>query len=137
MAEVQQVRAVLLQLAGQPGGRLALGDAAQEQHDLGGPVVALVEFGAGEDVEDPAAAGAAVVEHGGAVAAVHLEPLAGFAPRACQAVGVEDRGEQLVAGVLVHQVDHREIHVRLRPREPRCRTEAPSLSGQSSWINPH
>jgi hypothetical protein len=65
--ELQQVLAVPVQLAGQPRGGLALRDPPEDQEDLGGPPMGLVEGGAGEGVEHPAAGVTAVVQHRGAV----------------------------------------------------------------------
>ena len=65
---------------------------------------------AGEGVEDAAAGGAAIVEHRGAVAAVDVGMVVGLATRAGQPVGVEQPDELVIAGVLVHEVDDREVH---------------------------
>jgi hypothetical protein len=67
---------------------------------------------AGEQVEHPAARLAPVVDDRGAVTApVDVVPVAPrTATRAGQAVGVEQARELLVAGLLVHQVNDREIH---------------------------
>src|SRR5262249_31459899 len=70
------------QLARQPGGGSALGDAAEDQGDLAGPEAGLVPVGAGEGVEDAAAGPAAVVEHRVAVAAVDAKVGGAAASRA-------------------------------------------------------
>jgi hypothetical protein len=98
----EQVGAVPPQFAGQPRRGDALGDAAEDQDDLGGAAVGLVEGGPGEGVEDPPAGRAAVVEDRGAVAAMDLQAVAIAAARAGQAVGVERHQEVAIAGVLVH-----------------------------------
>ena len=64
--------------------------------------------GAGEHVEHPAAAFAAVVDDRGIGAtAVGVEAVAGGASGAGQPLGMEQVQELLVAGVSVHQVDDR------------------------------
>jgi hypothetical protein len=121
MSEPQQVLAMTVQFAGQPRGRLALCDPPQDQEDLGGPAVGLVEGGAGEHVENPAAVAAAVVEDRGAVPPVDPEAVPAAALGASQAVVVEDIDELLVAGVLVHELGDGEVHGRLRCGESRRR----------------
>jgi hypothetical protein len=108
--QLQEVLAVAAQLAGQLRRGDTLGEAAEDQHDLGGTPVRAFQCGAGEGVEDTAAGGAAVVEDRGAVAAMDVEMIVGLAVRAGQAIGVEQGDELVVAGVLVHEVDQREVH---------------------------
>jgi hypothetical protein len=110
----QQVGPVALQLAGHLGGGDALGDAAEDQHDLRGAAMGLVEGRAGERVEDATAGRAAIIEHRGAVAAVDLQARAGPAAWTGQALGMEQLDDPLVAGILVHQFGDREVHGRLR-----------------------
>jgi hypothetical protein len=105
----QQLHPVALQLAGQPRRRHALGEAAEDQDEFGGAPGGLLQGRAGEGVEDPAAALAAVVEDRVAVAAMDAEAV-GATPRAGQAVGVESPDEPGVAGGLVHQIGDREVH---------------------------
>jgi hypothetical protein len=107
------VLAVSLQLAGQPRGGLALRDPPEDQEDLGGPPMGLMEGGPGEGVEHPAAAVTAVAQHRGAVPPVHPQVVAGVAPRAGQPLGVEQVDKLLVAGVLVHEPGDGEVHGRL------------------------
>ena len=106
----QQVLAVTSQLEGQLGGRHALGEAAEEQHDLGGLAVGPRQGGAGEGVEDASAGGAAIVEHRGAMTMMDVEMVAVLAGRAGQAIGMEQADELVVAGVLIHEFDDREVH---------------------------
>src|SRR5512135_3896756 len=75
--------------------------------DLGGPPVGLVEGGAGEGVEHPAAGVTAGVEDRGAVPPVDLQAIPGPAPRAGEPFGVKGINEFLVAGVLVHELGDR------------------------------
>lgn len=109
-AQFEQVLAVAPQLAGQLGGGHALGEATKDEHDRGGVAVSARQRGAGEGVEDAATGGAAVVEHGGAMATMDVEVVVGLAVRSGQAVGVEQADELVVAGILVHEVDDREVH---------------------------
>jgi hypothetical protein len=76
--------------------------------------VGLVEGGAGEGVEHPAAGVTAVVEDRGAVPPVDLQAVPGPAPRAGEPLGVKGINEFLVAGVLVHELGDGEVHGGLR-----------------------
>lgn len=113
MPQAEQVWPIPPQFAGQLGRGHALGDAAQDQDQFGGPPVGLVEDRLGEGVEDAAAGDAAVVQDRGAESSVDLQALADLTPRAGQAVGVEHPNDQAIASVLVHQVDQGEVHGRL------------------------
>ena len=108
--QFQQVLAIATQFAGQLRRGYPLGEAAEDEHDLGGPAVRALEIGVGEGVEDTAAGGAAVVENRGAVAAMDTEMIIGFAFWAGQALWVKQGDEFVVAGVLVHEVDQGEVH---------------------------
>jgi hypothetical protein len=110
MPQVQQVHAVAAQLAGQLRRRHALGDAAEDQDDLGRPPLHALQGGPGPGVEDASAAAALIVQDRGAMAAVDAQAVGGAAAGAGQAAGVEHGEELLVAGVLIHQVGEREIH---------------------------
>jgi hypothetical protein len=112
--EFQQVLAVPVQFTGQPRGGLALSDPPEDQEDLGGSPMGLVEGGAGEEIEHATAAVTAVVEDRGAVPPVDLQGVAGLAARAGEAVGVEDIDKLLVAGILVHELGDWEVHGGLR-----------------------
>jgi hypothetical protein len=125
--ELQQVLAVPVQFAGQPRGGLALSDPPEDQEDLGGPPMGLVEGGAGENIEHTAAGVTAVVEDRGAVPPVNLQGVAGLTARAGQAVGVEDIDELLVAGILVHELGDREVHGGLRCSDLVRDPDPPSL----------
>jgi hypothetical protein len=114
MAQPEQLLAVAAQLAGELGGRDALDDAAEDQHQLDDRPPGAVQGRAGEGVEDTAADRAAVVEDGGAVAAMDAQSVACPAPGTGQAAGVEPVQELLVAGIRVHQLGDGEVHGRLR-----------------------
>jgi hypothetical protein len=110
--QLQQMPPAGLQLAGQLGGGRALGEAAEDQEDPRRGAMGPLPGGAGEQVEDPAAVAAAVVDHRGAVAAavdgVPIGPAS--TAGASQALGVEQVQELLIAGHFVHQVEDREVH---------------------------
>ena len=124
VAQLQQMLAVPVQFAGQPGGGLALGDAPEDQQGLGGRPVGLVEGRPGEGVEYSAAGVAAVIQDRGAVPPVYPQAVVGPTARAGQAVGVEDVDELLVAGILVHEPGDGEVHGRL-PRSDSVRDPDP------------
>jgi hypothetical protein len=109
----QQVGAVELQLAGQPGGRLPLGEPAEDQDQHPGLQPGAGQGGPGEEVEDRAAPLAAVVQHRGAAAAVDPH-LAVAAAGAAEAAGLDLFGQPGIAGVFVEQVGDREVHGGLR-----------------------
>src|SRR3954466_12543219 len=70
----------------------------------------LVELGAGEGVEDPAAGIAAVIDDRGAVAAMGLQAITDPAAGADEATWVEGGDDLGVAGVLVHIFRDGEVH---------------------------
>ncbi|HSQ58776.1 MAG TPA: hypothetical protein VLM40_23845 [Gemmata sp.] len=112
MPQLEQMLAVATQLAGhlRRGGRL--GDAAEDQQQLGRRSPDPLEGCPGEGVEDAAAEAALKVEDRVTMPAVDAEPVASAAPRAGQAVGVQQGEERLVTGPLVHQIDQGEVHGR-------------------------
>ena len=114
MPQLEQLRAIAIQLAREPGGGHALGDAADDQEQLGGRPAHPVECRAGEGVEDPATMAAAIVEDRGAVPPVDVEVVAVAATRAGEPFGVEPGEEDGIAGVVVQQVEDGEIHGNLR-----------------------
>ena len=98
-------------LTGEFGGGHPLRDATEDQEDLAGAEVCPLPRGAGEQVEDPAAAFAAVVnDRRLGTMAMNIQPVPGGAPGADQAAGMEQVQELVVATILVHQVEDREVH---------------------------
>ena len=114
MSQVQKLRAVAAQLAGQLGGRDPLGEAAEDQDQFAGPAPEAVPGRAGEGVEDSAAVAAAEVQDRVAAPTVDDQAIVVMAAGAGQAVGVQPVDEPGVAGGLVHQVRDGEVHGRLR-----------------------
>jgi hypothetical protein len=111
MPQSEQVLAADADLAGERRGGLPLGDAADDQEDLGGAQVGALPGGVGVHVEDPAAALAAVIDDRGAgTAAVDIEAVAGATAGAGESIGMEQIEELLAAPLLVHEVDDREVH---------------------------
>jgi hypothetical protein len=110
VAELQQLEPIARQLAGQPGRRDALGEAAEDQHQLGGPPLRALQRGPGEGVEHASTPAAAVIEDRSPIAPVDVGGVTILATRAGQAVGMQP-GDQLgVARRLVHQLGDREVH---------------------------
>jgi hypothetical protein len=124
VSQPQQLRAIAAQLAGQLGGGHALGESAEDQDQLHGPPLDAVEGRPGEGVEDPLAMAAAEVEDRVAAAAVDDHAVRRVAARASEPVGVEPADETVVAGLLIHQFDDREVHGCLR------------LGTMGIWISP-
>jgi len=112
MPQPQEVLAVAAQLAGEPRRGGGLGDAAEDQQELGRRPPDAVQGRPGEGVEDAAARAALVIDEGVAMAAVDAEAFPFAASRAGEPVGVEEGDELVVAGVLVHQVGQGEVHRR-------------------------
>ena len=114
MPQVQQLRAVTLQLAGQLGGGDTLGEPADDQDEFSGPPLDSMEDRVGEGVEHPPAVAAPVVQDRGPAAAVEGHTVALMTAGAGEPVGVQPPDQLGVAGVLVHQLGDREVHGRLR-----------------------
>jgi hypothetical protein len=110
----EQVPAAAAQLAGQPGGRRALSDAADDQDQFAGAALGALQGRGGPGVKD-APAGAAVIEDRLAVGAVDGQ-VAAAAVRAAQPLGVEGLDEEVVAGLLVKQVEQGEVHEQVSRR---------------------
>jgi hypothetical protein len=111
MPQPEQMLAADADLAGERRGGLPLGDAAEDQEDLGGAQVGPLPGGVSEHVEDPAAALAAVIDDRGVgTAAVDVEAVAGATTGAGEPLGMEQIEELLAAALLVHEVDDRKVH---------------------------
>ena len=107
----EQMLAADGEFAGELGGGRPLGEAAEDQEDLGGAQMGPLPGSVSEHVEDAAAALAAVIDHRGVgTSPVDVEALAGLTAGAGEALGVEQVEELLAATFLVHQVDDREVH---------------------------
>jgi hypothetical protein len=133
MPQPEQVLTVPVQFAGQACRGRALRDAAEDQEDLRGTAVGLVQDGLGEGIED-AAARATVVQDRVTGAAVDAKPVTTPTARAGQAVGVEDFDDLLVAGVLVHELGDGKVHGHLRCSDPRRDPDPPSLPDQGKLL---
>jgi len=98
-------------LAGQFRGGLSLGDAAEDQEDLCGAQMGPLPGSVREQIEDPAAGFAAVIDHRGVVVtSVNVQAVVGRTAGAGEPLGVEQIEALLTAPLLVHQVDDREVH---------------------------
>jgi hypothetical protein len=114
VSQVEQLRAVAAQLAGQLRRGHALGEPADDQDQLPGPPLDALQGRAGERVEDPLAVAAAEVQDRVAAAAVDDHAVIGMTAGAGEAVGVQPLEELPVAGLLIHQIGDREVHGRLQ-----------------------
>lgn len=110
MPQVQQLRAVAVQLAGQLGGGDSLGEAAYDQDQFPGPALIALQRRGGEDVEDAVAVATAEVQHRVAAAAMDDHAIGLMAAGAGQAVRVQPVDELGVAGMFIHQVGDRKVH---------------------------
>jgi len=89
---------------------------------------------AGEQVEDPAAAVAAIAnDRRLGTMAMDVQPVPGGAMGADQAVGMEQVRELVVATILVHQVEDREVHTGQLPGDDRQYTQWPR-EPHGSWL---
>jgi hypothetical protein len=112
--QVQQLRAVATQLAGQLGGGDALGEAADDQDQLPGPALDAVQGRAGEDIEDAVAVAAAEVQHRVAAATMDDHTVVLMAAGAGHPVRVQPLDELGIARLFIHQVGDRKVHGGLR-----------------------
>lgn len=88
-----------------------MGDATEDQEDLGRAEVGPLPWCSREHVEHPPAPLAAVVDHRRVgVPAVDVEPRAGATPGTRESFGMKQVEELLTATLLVHQVNDREVH---------------------------
>jgi hypothetical protein len=108
--QVQQLRAVAVQLAGLSGGGDALGEAADDQDQFPRPALDAVQDGAGKGVEDAVAVAAADVQDRVAAAAVDNQAIVSMAAGAGHAVGVQPAHEPVIARLFIHQVGDRKVH---------------------------
>ena len=109
--QLQEVLAADPDLAGELGGGSPLGDAAEDQEDLGRAELCPLPMCSCEHIEHASTLLAAVVDDRGVgVTAVDVEPLAGAAPGAREPLGVEQVEEFPATRLLVHQIDDREVH---------------------------
>jgi hypothetical protein len=114
--QIQELRTVAVQFAGQSGGGDALGEAADDQDQFAGPTLGAVKGRAGEDIEDPVAVAAAEVQHRVAAPTMDDHAVVLMAARAGHPVGVQPVDELGIARLFIHQVGDREVHVGLRTR---------------------
>jgi hypothetical protein len=112
--QVQEFRAVAVQLAGQLGGGDPLGEAAEDQDQFPGPALDAVQGGPGEDVEDAAAVAAAEVQDRIAAPTVDDQAIVSMAAGAGHPVGVQPTDEPVIACLFIHQLGDREVHGGLR-----------------------
>ncbi len=110
VAEPQEFEPVALQLAGQPRRRRALGESAEDQQSRDRPPLRALQSRAGEGVEDAPTRPAAIFEDRVPVAPVDVGRVSPMTARAGQALGVQPRDQLIVASLLVHQFDDREVH---------------------------
>jgi hypothetical protein len=115
--QVQQLRAVAAQLAGQLGGGDTLGETAEDQDQFPGPALGAAQGRAGEGVEDPMAVAAAEVQDRLAAPAVDDQAIVLMAAGAGQAVGMQPVDELVITRLFIHQVGDREVHDGLRTGE--------------------
>jgi hypothetical protein len=111
MPQAEQVLAADAELAGELGGGHPLGDAAEDQEDLGGAEMGALPGGISEHIEDPATALAAIIDDRGVgTTAVDIEAVSGAASGTGVAIGMEQIEELLAAAFRVHEIGDREVH---------------------------
>ena len=110
MPQPNQVLAADPHLASEFRGGHPLRDAAEDQEDLRGAQMRALPGGAGEHVEDPAAAFATVIDDCGVIAtSVDVKTVVGTTPGTPQPIGIKQIEELLAAALLVHQVEDRQV----------------------------
>ena len=111
MSQFQQVLAADPELARELRGGHPLGEATEDQEDLGRVEMCSLPLCFCEHIEHPSARLAAVVDDRGlGMTAVDVESLAGSATGARVPIGMEQVEERRAADLLVHQVVDREVH---------------------------
>jgi hypothetical protein len=109
--QVQQVHPIAPQFPRQLSGRGSLCEPPEDQNPLGRGPTGSLERGSGVPVEHPTAVGAPVVQDRCPVPSLNPHPIGPLAPRARQAVGVQQIDQEPVARARVHQVYDREVHL--------------------------
>jgi hypothetical protein len=89
VAEPQQFESIASQFAGQPGGRLAPGEASDDQQQLHGPPLRALKRRPGEGVEDASASTASVIEYRCSIASVDVKCVTATATWASQPVRMQ------------------------------------------------
>jgi hypothetical protein len=110
VSQRKQMLAITSQFASQLCGWRPLADATQDQHQLDRRAVCLLEWGARVGIEHGPAMTAAVVEYGRTMTIVNGQGIVPSASGAVQSVGVQHVDQELVAGVVVHQLEDWEVH---------------------------
>jgi hypothetical protein len=135
--QVEQLRAVAAQLAGQLGGGHPLGEAAEDQDQFPGPALDAAQGRAGEGVEDPVAVAAAEVQDRVAAPTVNDHAIVPMAAGAGQAIGMQPGDKLSIARLFIHKIGDREIHgvlrigamwvvsPKYRPPTPGCKLPTP------------
>jgi hypothetical protein len=112
----EQLDPVAAQLAGQTRGARALGEAAENQHQLHRPALRPLQRRAGVRVEDAAATPATILPQRVAILAMDSHPIDSAARGVFQSRRMQPPHQLVVARLRVHQVGDREIH----GGPPRC-----------------
>jgi hypothetical protein len=111
MPQSQEMLAADPDLAGELRGGDPLGDAAEDQEDLGRTEVCPLPECSCEYIEHTSAPLAAVGDDRGVgVTAVDVESFPGGTPRAREPLGVEQVEQLPTTTLLVHQIEDREVH---------------------------
>lgn len=111
MSQFQQILAADPKLAGELRGGHPLGEATEDQEDLGRVEMCSLPLCSRKHIEHPSARLAAVVnDRGLGMTAVDVESLAGPATGARVPIAMEQVEELGAADLLVHQVVNREVH---------------------------
>jgi hypothetical protein len=117
MTQFQQPGAIAAQFPGQLGRRDTMGDASQDEQQLGTGTMRPLEDRPGEGVEYPSAGFATIVQDGAAIPTVNRK-MVGSASGTSQPVGVKNVQPLGVANVLVHEIHKREVHDRSSLNRP-------------------
>src|SRR5512147_1261655 len=97
------------QFPSQSGRGHALGEPAYDEDDLRGVIMSPLGHGPRPGLEDASPDSAPIVEDGGSIVAVDEEPVRRPAARTTEPLRVEQIEEEMIAGILIHQMVDREI----------------------------
>src|SRR5512135_3543195 len=97
------------QFPSQLGSGHALGEPADDEDDLRGVIMSPLEHGPRPGIEDASTDSAPIVEDGCSIVAVDEEPVWRLAARTTEPLRVEQVEEEMITGILIHQMVDREI----------------------------
>jgi hypothetical protein len=110
MPQLQQHAAITIQLTSQARRGGALGNPTQNEDDLTGSAVRVVESSLRPGVEDASAIATLVIEDRSAVAAMNIQTIRCATARTSQTTRMEDVHQEVITGGFIHEIDKGKVH---------------------------